>query len=171
MKEKDKGGRPKGSYKIDSKRDKKRKKRIERSIIETEDHAMKKLRQRLDSKGSLNEQEWRSYEHLMEKQRKREVDKVSKSKEVLPEGQLKEWVENAYMMEKILDAAGYPSGKEGIVKALIDANYWICSLCGYSHKIGEECPLILLAKKYKIDLHYKPTEEQIDTMIDKLGIS
>jgi len=134
---------------------------------------IEKLRSRLDEKGALNEQEWRSYEHLMQRKRKREVQKVSETKDVLPEGKLKEWVETYYIQHRILKALNLPTGKEGVEKLLELHGYYVCSFCGYSHVKDELCPFKIEAEKHSISLdpNPKPTKEDIiEREVEKLLI-
>lgn len=150
-----------------SRRDKAEKEKKEYSIIETEDHALEKLRTRLDEKGALNEQEWRSYEHLMEKKRKRQVQETSEIEEVLPEGQLKDWIEKNYVIQEVVKALDLPIGKEGMIRLLELHGYYSCNLCGYTHVKDEVCPFKIEAKKHNISLKWKPGKEDKEGLIER----
>jgi len=106
---------------------------------------------KLGEKRGLSDEEFRflkKSKDLIDSFIVREKEK-GESEDVLPEGKLKEWIENLYRMQKILKSSGYPTGKEGTNKLYEDNGYYRCKLDGELHKVGEECPYSLLEKAIK----------------------
>ena len=111
--------------------------------------AKESIKNKLDAGDSLRDQDLRFLEHYPDILRGLREKQVEVKEEVLPEGKLKEWVENYYRLHAILKANNYPEGKEGIVKVLNDFSYEICLLCGYTHVVDEKCPFKFLEDKVK----------------------
>jgi len=75
---------------------------------------------------------------------RKKSDRRKKYKEAL------ETLEDAmnFIKEK---AKNYPEGKEGLLKVLDEFHYYVCEVCNYMHKHGEECPFIILEKEKSKD--------------------
>jgi len=127
--------------------------------IELLKQAKQSIKTKLDAGETLRDQDLRFIEHFPDILKGLREKQVEVKEEVLPEGKLKEWVENNYRLQAILKANNYPEGKEGIVKALKDFNYEICLLCGYTHVVGEKCPFEFLEDKVKEEKDNKVTNK------------
>lgn len=113
--------------------------------------AKNSIKTKLDNGDTLRDQDLRFLEHYPDILRGLREKQVEVKKEVLPEGKLKEYVEKYYRIHAILKVNNYPEGKEGVAKVLEDFKYYICDLCGYAHKVGEECSFIILEKEKSKD--------------------
>jgi len=157
----------KGYVKPGSTQDKKKQKEFRIRTVEGLDKVYESILEQMElSKKPPNDEQIRFLKNY-HKTRAEAIEKAqgTTEREVLPEGQLREWVEKYYKIHKVLQAADYPAGKEGIIKILEDASYYICDVCGYSHKLDEECPILLLAKELKVDLEQRPTNKQLDELL------
>lgn len=117
------------------------------------------IKNKLDDGDSLRDQDLRFLDHYPDILRRLREKQVEVKEEVLPEGKLKEWVENNYRLQAILKANNYPEGKEGLLKVLDEFHYYVCEICGYYHSIGKECPFVTLEKEHNKDNEDKGDNE------------
>jgi len=95
-----------------------------------------------------------------------EREKTKKESIELPQGKLRDWVENLWQMAKILDATGYSREKDGIETFLEASGYYICDFCGYTHVLDEKCPLLVKAEELNIDLSDKPSNKELNGLLE-----
>jgi len=106
---------------------------------------------KLGEKRGLSDEEFRflkKSKDLIDSFIVREKEKEGEE-DTLPEGRLKQFIENVWRQEKVLRLASYPKGKEGMNKLYEEAGYYRCKVDGELHKVGEECPFLLLEKSVK----------------------
>lgn len=111
----------------------------------------KNLTAKVDRGETLRDQELRFIKDYSDILRGLREKQIEVKEEVLPEGKLKEYVEEYYRLHAILKAINYPEGKEGLLKVLDEFHYYVCEVCKYAHKVGEECPFIVLEKEKNKD--------------------